>query len=220
MKKRMLLAALAASALMAGGAEAATIFSQNFNGGLGGNESVGGNFAVGDGNVGHQTTYYSNDEYSYYQVRLDLTQALDALLVFDFDILSEHTWDGFNLAYSTDGTFSRDNLLMPMTAGLYDRFQGRANTLLGAQGISGQAKGRGMFDLNAFAGQVVDIRFQFASDRGVIGQGVAIDNLVVTGTVPSAVPEPATWALMIAGFGMAGGAIRARRRVGELQTAG
>lgn len=31
--------------------------------------------------------------------------------------------------------------------------------------------------------------------------------------VPSAVPEPATWALMIAGFGFAGTALRARRRL-------
>ena len=30
----------------------------------------------------------------------------------------------------------------------------------------------------------------------------------------SAVPEPASWAMMIAGFGMAGGALRRRRRVG------
>jgi hypothetical protein len=28
----------------------------------------------------------------------------------------------------------------------------------------------------------------------------------------AAVPEPATWALMILGFGMAGGAVRSRRR--------
>lgn len=29
--------------------------------------------------------------------------------------------------------------------------------------------------------------------------------------VPAAVPEPATWALMIAGFGLCGAALRARR---------
>ena len=213
MKKHVLLAALAAGVLTAGSAQAATIFSQDFSGGLGANEQVGGNFAVGSGNVGHQTTYYSNEEYSYYQVRLDLTQAIDALLMFDFDIHSEYTWDGLNLAYSTDGIFTRDNLLTPMSAGQYQILQGRANTLLGSHGMSGVAAGRAMFDLNAFAGQVVDIRFQFASDRGVIGQGVAIDNLSVTGTVPSAVPEPATWAMMITGFGLAGGAIRSRRRI-------
>ena len=31
-----------------------------------------------------------------------------------------------------------------------------------------------------------------------------------------AVPEPATWAMMIGGFGLAGGALRARRRKGKL----
>ena len=42
MKTSILLAAVAASALMTGAAEAATIFSQNFNAGLGANESIGG----------------------------------------------------------------------------------------------------------------------------------------------------------------------------------
>jgi hypothetical protein len=37
----------------------------------------------------------------------------------------------------------------------------------------------------------------------------------VTQVVPSAVPDAATWAMMLAGFGMVGGALRARRtRVG------
>lgn len=37
--------------------------------------------------------------------------------------------------------------------------------------------------------------------------GAALDNVSVT-----AVPEPASWALMIAGFGLAGAALRSRRR--------
>jgi PEP-CTERM motif len=37
--------------------------------------------------------------------------------------------------------------------------------------------------------------------------------LATDGTVgPGAVPEPATWAMMIGGFGMIGGALRYRRR--------
>lgn len=46
------------------------------------------------------------------------------------------------------------------------------------------------------------------------GQPVAIrvDNLTFT-TVPGSVPEPATWAMMIAGFGLAGTALRRRRAV-------
>ena len=49
MKTSILLAAVAASALMTGAAEAATIFSQNFNNGLGANENLGGKFSVGGG---------------------------------------------------------------------------------------------------------------------------------------------------------------------------
>lgn len=40
---------------------------------------------------------------------------------------------------------------------------------------------------------------------------LAIDNLAVNA---AAVPEPASWAMMIAGFGLAGGAIRRKRVVG------
>lgn len=42
---------------------------------------------------------------------------------------------------------------------------------------------------------------------------VFLDNFTTGGAGPiSAVPEPATWAMMIAGFGLAGAAIRGRRR--------
>lgn len=40
---------------------------------------------------------------------------------------------------------------------------------------------------------------------------IGIDNLVFSAAVP-AVPEPATWAMLIAGFGAAGTALRRRRR--------
>lgn len=46
---------------------------------------------------------------------------------------------------------------------------------------------------------------------GFISNGIAfeVDDIVFTG---SAVPEPATWATMIAGFGLVGGAMRRRNR--------
>ncbi|WP_084583527.1 PEPxxWA-CTERM sorting domain-containing protein [Sphingomonas azotifigens] len=54
------------------------------------------------------------------------------------------------------------------------------------------------------------------TDRDVGGSdhGLAIDDLTLTaGVMPpaSAVPEPAAWALLIGGFGFAGGALRRRR---------
>jgi hypothetical protein len=38
-----------------------------------------------------------------------------------------------------------------------------------------------------------------------------IDNIVID-TTPAAIPEPASWAMLIAGFGLVGGAVRRRRR--------
>jgi hypothetical protein len=42
---------------------------------------------------------------------------------------------------------------------------------------------------------------------------MAIDDLAMTLTTaaPAAVPEPASWAMMLGGFGLVGGALRRRR---------
>ena len=212
MKKLVLLAAAAACMFGVGAAQAATIYTQDFSGGLRANESVGGKFSVAGGTVGHQAGNYVNNDYSYYQVRLDLTKATSALLSFDYDLHSEYSWDGFNLAYAVGGVFSPAHLLDPTTPGLFRSLGGCAGELLGPKGLSGLEVGRASFDLAPLLGQVVDIRFQFASDHSLVGRGLKIDNLTVTGGLPSAVPEPATWAMMIVGFGLAGGAVRARRR--------
>lgn len=47
---------------------------------------------------------------------------------------------------------------------------------------------------------------------------VTMDNLTYSATAPG-VPEPASWAMMIAGFGLAGAAMRARPRVKGAATA-
>ena len=213
MKTRIILAALAASVLMAGEAQAAQIYFQDFSNGLNANEQVGGDFAVAGGSVGH-TSYYRPNDYSYYQVRLDLTDASSALLMFDFKINSEYTWDGLGVAASTNGVFSAQKALTPTVPELYGNLQGSARDLLGPKGLSGISQGRASFDLSHLVGQTIFLRFQFASDGAVTGDGVDLDNISVTGSIPSAVPEPATWAMMIAGFGMAGSAIRRRRRWG------
>ena len=57
---------------------------------------------------------------------------------------------------------------------------------------------------------------------GPNGYNVGVDNIrfdVRAIDSGSAVPEPATWAMMIAGFGLAGGAIRTRRRLAGLASA-
>jgi hypothetical protein len=46
----------------------------------------------------------------------------------------------------------------------------------------------------------------------VTNTGFSMDGIVVVGAAPGAVPEPATWAMMIGGFGMMGASMRYRRR--------
>jgi hypothetical protein len=57
--------------------------------------------------------------------------------------------------------------------------------------------------------------YGFAPGSATVGFGInrlgVADNFTFDG-VTNAVPEPASWALMIAGFGLAGGAARSRRR--------
>lgn len=211
MNLRLPLAALACAALMSGPAQAAQVFFQTFTGGLGANEQVSGAFGVKNGQVGH-VNGYPNFDYSYYQLALDLTGVTDALLMFDYDIKSEYRYDGFNLLASADGQFSAaDDLLTPITAGFYGPM-GNSLSKIGETALSGTRKGTVLFDLSQFAGQTVDLRFQFQADYFANGAGILLDNVIVTGApVGGAVPEPATWAMMILGFAGVGAGLRRRR---------
>ena len=68
-------------------------------------------------------------------------------------------------------------------------------------------------DLSAYAGQNIYLAFNYSTlDSGDNDHaGARIDNIAVDGVVREAVPEPASWALMLGGFGMIGGALRRRR---------
>lgn len=216
MKTRLFAPLMLSALLAASAADAATIFSQNFSNGLGANESVGGRFSLADGQMGHATGY-ANNEYSYYQITLDLTDYASALLAFDFSIDSEVDFDGFNVLASTDDVFTAaTELLMPEDPDFYARLSSNF-VRLGKYGVSGKVSAKPTFDLSQFAGQTVNMRFQFQSDQFAFKPGVRMDNLKVTGNAIGApVPEPATWALMIGGFGMAGATLRRSRRVGAL----
>ena len=58
--------------------------------------------------------------------------------------------------------------------------------------------------------------YGFAPGSGLVGFGLnrlgVADNLRFDSVPPQGVPEPASWALMIGGFGLAGAAARSRRR--------
>lgn len=213
MKSRVLPAVvLAASLTLANSAAAAVIFKQTFEGPLGANETLSGRFKVVDGQMGHEV-HYANNEYSFYQVALDLTGVTSALLKFDYDISSEGRFDGFNVLGSTSTTFNAANdLLMPTAPGFYGPM-GSNFVRLGRTAASGELKGSASFDLTRFAGQIVNLRFQFQADQFAFKPGVRLDNVVVTGTpLTSPTPEPATWATLILGFFGLGSALRRRRQ--------
>ena len=70
---------------------------------------------------------------------------------------------------------------------------------------SGRFQGYNSYSFG-FVGNGSPTTLTFSSLTGT-AFGAALDNVSVT-----AVPEPASWALMIAGFGLAGAALRGRRR--------
>lgn len=208
---RPALAALAAAALMSTSAEAAQIFRQTFTNGLGANESVGGRFAVKDGQAGN-VNGSRNYDYSWYQLVLDLTDYTDATMTFDYDILSEYRFDGFNVVASTGQVDPPNGLLMPTTPGFYGPM-GNSLSKLGPTALSGDRRGSVAFDLTQFAGQAVTLRFQYQSDYFAFNRGILFDNILVTGTrAAGAVPEPATWAMLLIGFFGSGALLRQSRR--------
>ena len=68
---------------------------------------------------------------------------------------------------------------------------------------------RGLNDI-VFYGFISDTAFSSITFNGVNNDGFSFDNALFSA---GGVPEPATWALMIGGFGLAGVALRRRRTV-------
>ncbi len=66
---------------------------------------------------------------------------------------------------------------------------------------------RGVFELRSLVGLAVNSGLATLSVQGASGAAGSY-----TGTLAYAIPEPATWAFMILGFGMIGSALRLRRR--------
>lgn len=192
-------------------AQADILFSQDFSGGLSAGESVSGNFVVHDGVVGHQSTY-SDNEYSYYQLSVDLTGATSAFLTFDYEASMESHFDRFNVLASTGAFAPPAGLITPISGLTYTDEGDLHAPELGQVALAASASGFATFDLASFLGGTVNIRMQFGSDGSLTSSGVNLDNVVVRGeTTTGAIPEPATWALMILGFGSAGAMLRRTR---------
>ncbi|MFH1924029.1 MAG: hypothetical protein ABIP48_29595, partial [Planctomycetota bacterium] len=174
------------------------IFTQDFESGLGANESVDGSFAINGTNVplnngtlmmGHSGGY-SGPEYSYYEVQVDLTGYSDAEMLVDYAAETEGYYDRVNVQASTAPISPPNGLLTPTSGLPYVDYGDVHRPELGQIAYDSNSvldSGSAVFDLSAFDGQIVNIRFQFGSDSGGIPYaGFNIDNLVIQTSTPPA----------------------------------
>lgn len=99
----------------------------------------------------------------------------------------------------------------PVTSGSVD---GQTVALLGVGSLTWNDFGLQSFN---FGDQGILNVWVFNSNLGLFGQGsgnsTAVYAKFALTQMPSAVPEPGTWALMITGFGLAGAALRRQRKL-------
>lgn len=193
---------------------AVVIFEQDFESGLGANESVSGAFSInsvhptlnnGTMMMGHSGAYgpvggglTPLPSYSHYDLTVDLTGFTGAQLTFDFNGGIEKDFDGFNLL-GTTGVISAPNGLLTPTPGSGLQYgslviHGASSPEIGPLAWSSPADPsvvvlglKAVYDLSAFDNQVVNLRFQFGSDALEGGDGASFDNIVI-----STIPEPST----------------------------
>ncbi|MCK6386935.1 PEP-CTERM sorting domain-containing protein [Zoogloea sp.] len=199
---------------------AAPLFFQDFDSGLGANESSYGAFALGTaGNtingsatMGHPGGY-GNYEYSYYQIDNVALTGTKILLSFDYSAYIEPYWDGFNVVVGTDPLNPPEGVVSPTASSGMQYSVGYNLSSLGPVHFDSSLNptGKAEFDLSALSGSTVSIRFQFQSDISISNSGFNMDNLLISNEpVSSAVPEPTSFALL--GLGLAGLGLSRRKR--------
>lgn len=85
-----------------------------------------------------------------------------------------------------------------------------AGTASGTRNVDGWASYSYNFAANSGATNV-QLRFSQSANSGIGYDQWAVDNVLVT-SMSAAVPEPATWAMMLLGFGSVAGALRSTKR--------
>lgn len=111
-------------------------------------------------------------------------------------------------------SFSWDKLTATTSADFIFEVRDAANALLFSRGNAVTS-----YTVNT-AYYTTPLTFLFGNGgRGLAGVDDVTVNLRPAAVTPGAVPEPASWALMIGGFGAVGGLLRRRRGRGALATA-
>ena len=182
----------------AGAANAAPVFTENFETGTLGTTTAATNVLTANGAT-YQPCCGTDPAYTNFFAAFDPGESGAGLLSYAFGTIAGRV---YTVAFDL-GALGSASETLTVTAGatsvvynpfadneLDSTFSPTSFTFLGSGGLT---------------------TLSFAS-QGVDGVDAIVDNISVT-----AVPEPATWAMMIGGFALVGGALR--RRSGKLATA-